>query len=139
MSFCESAFPVSTSCHGPRVPLLKYLVNPFSFITLTSTKQNNPYLLLVTCPLPIVDRPYPPIITLVPIPNDQCGNQLFFFWVWKDGNRNLYQAIINHFFFFLMHKTNCINSCKYYFFYFNIRTFFFFYILIFKNVLHQII
>ena len=48
VSFCESAFQVSTSCHGPWVSPLKYLVNPFSLvITLTPTKQNNLNLLLV--------------------------------------------------------------------------------------------
>ena len=39
VSFCESAFRVSTSCHGPWVSLLKYLVNPIS--------------LFASCPIPL--------------------------------------------------------------------------------------
>ena len=108
VSFCESAFQVSTSCHGPWVSPLKYLVNPFSLvITLKPTKQNNPYLLLVPshCRPPLSHQPYP-----------MWKSTILFLGVKRWKSKSISSHCQSFFLFLFLFKcmSNCINSYKFF-------------------------
>jgi len=55
----ESAFRVSTSCHGPWVSLLKYLVNSFSLVIPISLFASCPIPLSIALIRPLSHYPYP--------------------------------------------------------------------------------